>query len=69
MPTLVIAKTGDPLLPPGCAKDLASRIPDARLVELSGEGHLVGRSGPDFIKTLREWVTELIRRRGGSEAG
>jgi pimeloyl-ACP methyl ester carboxylesterase len=59
VPTLVIAKTGDPLLPPGSAKDLASRIPDARLVELSGEGHLVGRSGPDFIKTLREWITDV----------
>lgn len=60
VPTLVIGKTGDPLLPPGCAKDLASRIPGARLVELEGEGHLVGRSGPEFLKTLREWVTEVI---------
>jgi len=65
VPTLVIAKTGDPLQPPGCAKDLASRIPDARLVELSGEGHLVGRSGPDFIKTLREWVTEVMEAAPG----
>ena len=65
VPTLVIAKTGDPLQPPGCAKDLASRIPDARLVELSGEGHLVGRSGPDFIKTLREWVTDVMEAAPG----
>src|SRR3989442_7805523 len=59
VPTLVIAKTGDPLVPPGCAKDLASRIPDTRLVELTGEGHLVGRSGPELMKTLREWITEV----------
>jgi len=59
VPTLVIGKTGDPLLPPGCAKDLASRIPGARLVELEGEGHPVGRSKPEFLKTLREWVTEV----------
>jgi class 3 adenylate cyclase len=59
VPTLVIAKTGDPLLPPGCAKDLASRIPDARLVELPGEGHLVGQSGPELMGTLREWITEV----------
>src|SRR2546428_2886832 len=42
VPTLVIAKTGDPLQPPGCAKDLAARIPDARLVELSRQGHPLG---------------------------
>jgi len=59
VPTLVIGKTGDPLLPPGCAKDLASRIPGARLVELEGEGHPVGRSGPEFDKILKEWVTEV----------
>jgi len=61
VPTLVIGKTGDPLLPPGCAKDLASRIPGARLVEIEGEGHLVGQSGPEFLKILREWVTEVTQ--------
>jgi len=59
VPTLVIAKTGDPLVPPGCAKDLASRIPEARLVELPGEGHLVGQTGPELMKILKEWVTEV----------
>jgi pimeloyl-ACP methyl ester carboxylesterase len=59
VPTVVIAKTGDPLLPPGCAKDLASRIPGARLVEIEGIGHLVGRNGPEFHKILREWITEV----------
>ena len=59
VPTLVIAKVGDPLTPPGCAKDLASRIPDARVVEVPGEGHLVGESGPEIMRILREWVTEV----------
>jgi pimeloyl-ACP methyl ester carboxylesterase len=59
VPTLVVGKTGDPLLPPGCAKDLAARIPGARLVEIVGEGHLIGRNGPAFLRTLREWVTEV----------
>lgn len=59
VPTLVIGKTGDPLLPPGCAKDLASRIPGARLVEIEGVGHLIGRNSPEFHKILREWVTEI----------
>ena len=60
VPTLVIAKTGDPLTPPGCAKDLASRMPGARLVEIEGDGHLIGRSSPDVLRTLEEWVTEVI---------
>ncbi|HEX9435616.1 MAG TPA: adenylate/guanylate cyclase domain-containing protein, partial [Candidatus Limnocylindria bacterium] len=59
VPTLVIGKTGDPLLPPGCAKDLTARIPGARLVEIEGEGHLIGRNGPEFNKILREWVTDV----------
>jgi pimeloyl-ACP methyl ester carboxylesterase len=61
VPTLVIGKTGDPLLPPGCAKDLASRIPGARLVEIEGEGHMIGQSGPELMKILREWVTEVTQ--------
>jgi pimeloyl-ACP methyl ester carboxylesterase len=59
VPTLVIAKTGDPLMPPDCAKDLASRIPGGRLVSIEGEGHLVGRSAPEILRTLEEWVTEV----------
>ena len=59
VPTLMIGKTGDPLLPPGSAKDLTSRIPEARLVELPGEGHLVGQAGPELMKILKEWVTEV----------
>ena len=60
VPTLVMGKTGDPLLPPGCAKDLASRIPGARLVEMEGEGHLLGRNGPEFVHIIKEWVTEVV---------
>ena len=59
VPTLVIAKTGDPLTPPGCAKDLASRISGARLVEIEGEGHLIGRNSPEVLRTLEEWITEV----------
>jgi pimeloyl-ACP methyl ester carboxylesterase len=59
VPALVIAKTGDPLVPPGCAKDLASRIPGARLIEIEGEGHLIGDNGPDLSKVVREWITDV----------
>jgi class 3 adenylate cyclase len=57
--TLVISKTEDPISSPECAKDLASRIPGARVVLLEGEGHLVGRSAPELFRTMREWVTEV----------
>src|SRR2546425_2133626 len=40
VPTLVIGKTGDPVMPPDCARDLAGRIPGARLVLIEGEGHM-----------------------------
>lgn len=59
VPTLVIAKTGDPLVPPGCAKDLTARIPGARLVEIEGEGHLIGQNTPEVFRTIKEWVLEV----------
>jgi pimeloyl-ACP methyl ester carboxylesterase len=58
-PTLVINKTGDPICPSDCAKDLMARIPGARHVAIEGDGHLVGRNAPEFLKTVREWVTEV----------
>ena len=59
VPTLVIGKSQDRVMPPDCGKDLASRIPSARLVVIAGEGHLIGQSGPDFLDVIREWVTEV----------
>jgi class 3 adenylate cyclase/pimeloyl-ACP methyl ester carboxylesterase len=58
VPTLIIGKTGDPVMPPDCAQDLASRIPGARLVVLPGDGHIFGNVWPDILGTIREWVTE-----------
>jgi pimeloyl-ACP methyl ester carboxylesterase len=58
-PTLVIGKTGDPIFPPDSAKDLASRIPGARLVSIEGEGHLIGRNAPELFKVIQEWVTDV----------
>jgi pimeloyl-ACP methyl ester carboxylesterase len=37
VPTLVIAKTGDPVLAPAAARDLAARIPGARFVRRGPE--------------------------------
>lgn len=57
VPTLVLGKTGDPVMPPDCARDLASRIPGARLVQFEGEGHNPGAQGDEIIDTIGEWVT------------
>lgn len=59
VPTLVIAKTGDPLCEPDCARDLAARIPGARLVLIEGEGHLIGANAPEYLRTLKEWITDV----------
>lgn len=58
VPTILIGKAGDPLMPPDCARDFASRIPGARLVEIEGEGHMWGTEWPEIVETIREWVTE-----------
>jgi pimeloyl-ACP methyl ester carboxylesterase len=58
-PTLVIGKTGDPIMPVDAAKDLAARIPGARHVSIEGEGHLIGQSAPELMAILKEWVTEV----------
>ena len=58
-PTLVITKEDDPICPVDCAKDLAARIPGARQVVIQGQGHLIGRSAPELLKVVREWVTEV----------
>lgn len=59
VPTLVLGKTGDPIMPPDCATDLAARIPGARLVEFPGEGHPFGEEARDIAKTMGEWVNEV----------
>ena len=59
-PTLVVASTGDVLIPPGNSDLLAARIPHARLVATPGGGHQIlveqpeacNRAVVDFLKTL-----------------
>lgn len=40
VPTLIMSKVGDPVIEIDAARDMAARIPGARLVEYPGEGHL-----------------------------
>ena len=58
VPTVIIGKTGDPVMPPDMAKDLAGRIPGARLVEIEGAGHPFGQATHDIVQTMREWITQ-----------
>lgn len=47
MPTLVIAGDKDAIAPIGATRGFVSELPDARLIELEGVGHLVHYERPD----------------------
>lgn len=53
VPTLVIHGEQDPLLPPDHGRDLAARIPNARLLLLQGFGH-------EITQTLAPIIADLI---------
>lgn len=57
VPTVVIGKTGDPVMPPDLAKDLVGRIPGARLVEIEADGHPFGLAWEEITDTMKEWIT------------
>jgi len=48
-PTLVMVGAEDVATPPARAKEIAERIPGARLVELGGAGHLSALERPDEV--------------------
>jgi pimeloyl-ACP methyl ester carboxylesterase len=55
VPTLVIAASGDLLIPPDETKAMAPHIPDARLEVLEGAGHLSNLEAPDeFTRLVRK---------------
>lgn len=56
-PTLVITGDEDRVYPPAIARAMARRIPDARLVELAGCGHLSNLEQPErFNETVLEFL-------------
>lgn len=59
VPTLVIHRTGDPLLPVEHGRYLAENIREARLHELPGEVHVPGHVGGDdeVLDLIEEFVT------------
>ena len=52
MPTLVVWGAADPWLPLARGRELARRIPGARLEVLPGSGHLVQEDEPDGLTRL-----------------
>ena len=48
-PTLVVVGSEDTETPPSYAREIASRIPRARLVEVPGAGHLVNLEDPERV--------------------
>jgi pimeloyl-[acyl-carrier protein] methyl ester esterase len=60
-PVLIIHGSADAVCPPGAARYLAKRIPDARLVELNGVGHAPFLSRPvDFNALLKSFLREKV---------
>lgn len=53
VPTLVMNRTGDPMVPVDAARDLAARIPGARFVEFPGATHLM------FFPDLQPVIAEI----------
>jgi class 3 adenylate cyclase len=58
IPTLVVHRAGDPIVPVQCGQDLAVRIPRARYVELAGDDHVPsGGPGLDDFADIQEFLT------------
>jgi pimeloyl-ACP methyl ester carboxylesterase/DNA-binding winged helix-turn-helix (wHTH) protein len=63
VPTLVLHRRDDPIIPVENARYLATHIPGARLMEVEGRDHLFGIDGGDQLLRGLEWL--LGARPGG----
>ena len=59
MPTLVVHRTGDPIVPVGAGRYLARHIEGAHLAEFPGDFHVGGSRGEDddILDAIEEFVT------------
>ena len=59
VPTLILNRTGDPVAPIEAGRYMASRIPDARLIEFPGDTHgwSVGPQVDEINGAIQEFVT------------
>jgi 3-oxoadipate enol-lactonase len=52
-PTLIVVGSDDPATPPALGRDLAARLPDARMVEMPGIGHAPHVEDPQgFLRVI-----------------
>jgi len=57
VPTLVITGSEDQVYPPAMARDIARRIPGAKLVEIEGAGHMANLEQPErFNQAILEFI-------------
>ena len=59
VPTLILNRVGDPVAPIEAVRQMAARIPDARLIEFPGNTHLfgIGPEDEEINAALEEFVT------------
>jgi pimeloyl-ACP methyl ester carboxylesterase len=56
-PTLVIAGTKDPIVPPAQAELIAKHVPNSQLVMLEGSGHVPMFERPEeYIQAVTRWL-------------
>jgi pimeloyl-ACP methyl ester carboxylesterase len=69
VPTLVVVGTADALTPPRDARRIAELIPDARLVEYPGSGHMLMYERTDEVDALIMDFARECQARGAAAAG
>jgi class 3 adenylate cyclase len=58
VPTMIMNRSGDRLTPVAMARYMAERIPNARMVELPGEDHLIATQDPErVLGEIEEFLT------------
>lgn len=70
VPALVIHGTDDTLLPLAHGRDIAARIPGAKLLEVAGMGHdLEGGISMIIVAAVREFIADLRPSAGAARPG
>ncbi len=65
VPTLVLHREGDALVPVEAGRHLARRIPRARYVELPGDDHMLQALDQDVLDLLLDRIDEFVTGRRG----
>ncbi|MFZ2062427.1 MAG: adenylate/guanylate cyclase domain-containing protein [Candidatus Binatus sp.] len=60
VPTLILHRKGDSLVPVAVGRDMAQKISGAKYVELPGEDHLLQALPPDLLDRLLDEIEEFI---------